>query len=31
MKIELETDGAGITARIEIPSTLLVDHAAASV
>jgi signal transduction histidine kinase len=31
MKIELETDGAGITARIEIPSNLLVDHAAASV
>jgi signal transduction histidine kinase len=31
MKIELETDGAGITARIEIPSNLLVDHAPASV
>ena len=31
MKIELETDGAGITARIEIPSNLLVDHATASV
>jgi anti-sigma regulatory factor (Ser/Thr protein kinase) len=31
MKIELESDGAGITARIELPSTLLVDHAAASV